>query len=93
MTYLRKAARGQECQLRLMAICQGGTDTTVLAHIRRAGSGGIGIKPPDTVGIWCCHRCHEVLDGRAGNVRAHDSDILDGLIRTLCELDKQGILK
>lgn len=57
MTILRKAARGQPCMVRLPG-CDGGGETTVLAHYRMAGYCGTGMKPPDELGAWCCDRCH-----------------------------------
>lgn len=30
---LRNSARGQLCKLQLLGVCQGGTETTVLAHL------------------------------------------------------------
>lgn len=61
---LRKLARGQPCQVRLPG-CDGGGDTTVLAHYRIAGLCGYGMKPPDVLGAWCCAKCHDLVDGRA----------------------------
>ena len=90
---LRAAARDQLCQLRLLSICNGDPATSVLAHIRRAGNAGTGMKPPDVSGIVCCSACHDVLDGRAGNLRAHDSDILDGLLRTHDLWRRLGLLR
>lgn len=60
---LRKLARGQPCQVRLPG-CDGGGETTTLAHYRLAGLCGMGIKPPDVLGAFCCSRCHDVVDGR-----------------------------
>lgn len=60
---LRKAARGQPCMVRLPG-CDGGGETTVLAHYRLAGTCGIGIKPDDAQAAWCCFNCHEIADGR-----------------------------
>lgn len=60
---LRKAARGQPCMVRLPG-CDGGGETTVLAHYRLAGTCGVGIKPPDELGANCCGPCHALVDGR-----------------------------
>lgn len=60
---LRKLARGQPCQVRLPG-CDGGGDSTVLAHYRLSGLCGMGLKPPDVLGAFCCARCHDVVDGR-----------------------------
>jgi hypothetical protein len=60
---LRTEARGKPCMVRLPC-CDGGGESTVLAHYRLAGTCGTGIKPPDELGAWCCARCHAVVDGR-----------------------------
>ena len=36
MADLRKAARGRECQVRIPGVCNGNSETSVLAHIRLA---------------------------------------------------------
>ena len=98
MTDLRKLARGQPCMVRLPG-CDGGGETTVLAHYRVAGMCGIGQKPPDASnGAWCCFHCHEIIDGRIKpesigytklQVRlAH----AEGVLRTVRELDIMGYL-
>ena len=46
MTKLREEARGRDCTVRLPG-CNGGGESTVLAHYRLAGTCGMGIKPPD----------------------------------------------
>ncbi|EHP0911263.1 DUF1364 family protein, partial [Escherichia coli] len=43
MADLRKAARGRECQVRIPGVCNGNSETSVLAHIRLAGLCGTGI--------------------------------------------------
>lgn len=93
MSKIRKAAQGQDCQIRLAGICSGDRETVVLAHIRRGGNAGVGMKPPNVSGIFACDRCHSVLDGRAGKLRAHDSDILDGMLRTHDILRKAGLVE
>lgn len=61
---IRDAARGQPCTLRLYAICCGDWSTTVLAHDRRNGAGGMGLKPKDEDGMLACFTCHDAIDGR-----------------------------
>jgi hypothetical protein len=60
---LRKAAQGQQCFVRLPG-CDGGGETTVLAHYRLAGTCGMGMKPDDEQAAWCCANCHDIVDGR-----------------------------
>lgn len=96
MTNLRKAARGRQCMVRLPGVCNGDPSTTVLAHIRRGGVAGMGMKPPDLVGVWACSACHDVIDGRrkyrAPLMRSLDADILDALCRTLAQISKEGLV-
>jgi hypothetical protein len=61
---LRKEARGRECQVRLPYVCNGNPETTVLAHFRLIGMSGMGMKPPDLFGSWCCSAFHDVVDRR-----------------------------
>ena len=92
---LRAFAKGQPCMVRLNC-CMGGTETTVLAHFRLAGTCGTGQKPPDLLGAWACQRCHDVCDGRRqsdmsrAEVRLYHAE---GVLRTVAELVKLGRLK
>lgn len=58
---LRKLAQGQPCMIRLRD-CDGGGETTVLAHYRL--NTGMGTKPDDNQGAWACCRCHDAVDFR-----------------------------
>ena len=62
-TPARKAARGQDCCVRFPG-CPNDTLTTVLAHLRMFGGGGVGMKPPDDEAVYACVYCHDVLDKR-----------------------------
>jgi len=65
MTPIRKAARGQECTLQLLGVCNGDSSTVVLCHSNRLADGkGMGLKAPDTAACFGCSACHDVLDGR-----------------------------
>jgi hypothetical protein len=95
MSKLRKEARDRPCMVRVPGICTGGGEDTVLAHYRLAGYCGTGIKPPDVLGAWCCHACHDAVDGR--NSQGRDSEWLrqchaEGVLRTVAELSKEGKL-
>lgn len=100
MTDPRKIARGKPCMVRLSG-CDGGGETTVLAHYRLAGTCGMGIKPPHWQAAWCCAHCHDIIDGRVYIVGLSQEAIprdtirlahAEGVIRTLYELDKMGEL-
>lgn len=62
-TPARKESKGMPCMIRLPG-CDGGGETTVLAHYRLAGYCGTGIKPPDEMGAFACVKCHDACDGR-----------------------------
>lgn len=90
---LRTLARGQECMVRLVGICNFNAETTVLAHIRRGGVAGAGQKPPDTCGVWACSACHDEIDARANRFKSDiDGDILEALCRQLAWYDKHEVL-
>ena len=87
MADLRKLARGRPCMVRLPG-CDGGGETTVLAHARIIGVSGIGIKSPDLLGAFCCAPCH----AKADTSRYHELDFLRGVMRTQALLIKEGIV-
>jgi hypothetical protein len=62
MSKIRNAARNQPCSLRLKG-CSFNNDETVLAHIRTVGV-GMGRKPLDSMAVFACSRCHDLIDGR-----------------------------
>lgn len=94
MTCLRKLARGQDCQVRIPGICNFDPETTVLAHYRLAGACGMGLKPHDLLGAWACSSCHDEIDRRTRLMDADSAALmhLEGVVRTLAELIKQGVI-
>jgi hypothetical protein len=63
-TAARRSAAGQDCTL-MFPGCTNDTETVVLCHIRQFGGGGTALKPPENESCYGCHRCHDILDGRA----------------------------
>lgn len=89
---LRKDARGRPCMVRLSG-CDGGGETTILAHYRLSGYCGIGAKPIDELGAWCCYSCHQIVDQRtpAPDGMTRDQVRLahaEGVMRTIAERAK-----
>jgi len=62
--HIRRAAQGERCTLQIVGVCNGRTDTTVLAHLPDE-SHGISRKSDDLSGAFGCDACHSVIDGRA----------------------------
>lgn len=89
MTDLRKLAKGKPCLVRMPG-CDGGGETTVLAHYRLAGYSGVALKPPDIMGAWCCAPCHDLIDGRAMLANLTKTEIrlahAEGCLRTAAEV-------
>lgn len=90
---LRELARDKPCLVRLPG-CDGGGETTVLAHYSLSGISGKGLKSPDTIGAWCCSRCHDLVDARV-KTKAFTREELrlahaEGVMRTLAELERLG---
>jgi len=87
---LRKDARNRPCMVRLPG-CDGGGETTVLAHFRLAGYCGTGLKPIDELGAWCCASCHSLIDGRTATKLTRDELRLahaEAVMRTIAERAK-----
>jgi hypothetical protein len=89
---LRKLANGQPCMVRLPG-CDGGGETTVLAHYRLAGQNGMGIKPPDVLGAWCCAKCHNLVDSREHLANLTRVEVrlahAEGCLRTIAKISKE----
>lgn len=87
---LRDSARGQDCTVRLPGVCSFDANTTVLAHLP-CGQKGMGMKGFDTVAVYACSACHDVVDGRAPG-EVDWADILRAIAETHESLIRAGIL-
>jgi hypothetical protein len=95
-TKLTKAARGRDCTVRLLG-CPNNTETTVLAHYRLAGTCGMGMKPNNLQGAWCCDYCHSVCDGRIKAPEGMTREDIrlahaEGVLRTIDILVREGVV-
>ncbi len=92
---LRKEAKGRDCQVRLVGVCNHNPETVVLAHIRVAGITGGGMKAPDKLGAWACSSCHDAIDMRTKTAYSRDELLLahlEGMARTQAVLIQEGKL-
>ena len=93
MANLRKEAKGRECQVRIPGICTGENETVVLAHYTRSWLRGMGSKPHDIFGVYCCAACHNAIDGRVRTNYSREQLRLmhaEGVLRTINILLKEG---
>lgn len=94
---IRESARGEECQVRIVGVCRGGTEHTIWSHAPLGAAGkGRGIKSLDVAGAYCCTACDAALDQAqrpAGMTR--EQVLLDwfhGHMRSLVMLARKGLL-
>lgn len=86
---LLQSAKDQPCVL-----CHAGR-TTVSSHLRSVEFGsGTGIKCPDYFTAWLCQSCHDLVDGRKGNLPASERREmwLRAYLRTVQQWFEQGIV-
>ena len=85
-------ARGRPCQVMIPGVCQGGTETTVAAHLDVPG---LNVKAHDIHVAWACYACHDWLHTQWTIKHVKDErDLLHlrGVIRTQKVLIKEGKL-
>lgn len=78
---LRNSAKGRDCELRLIGTCNGNNETTALAHIGH--DIGTSIKCNDTMAVFACSSCHDVIDGRVSYDGIANSNIEEDKLRAL----------
>lgn len=76
--------------VRLPAICNRNSETTVLAHIRLSGISGMGIKAHSLLGAWCCSACHSYVDTH--HDEATQLAFAHGIFRTQAKVFKEYAL-
>lgn len=83
-----KSAKGEDCTLRLVGICNFNPETTVAAHVgvRR----GMAIKCGDNMVVYACSRCHSAIDSAGRDQYA--SDKLRAIEETQEKLIEKGLL-
>ncbi|EKO3632384.1 DUF1364 family protein [Vibrio metschnikovii] len=85
---IMKSARGKQCTLRLVGICNFNPETTVAAHVglRR----GMGIKCGDNMVIYACSNCHAEID--SSSRESYAADKLRAVEETQESMIEQGLL-
>jgi cytochrome c551/c552 len=94
---ITESARGEICQIRLLATCNHNRDTTVWCHPAGSSSGkGIGMKAHDLLGAYGCSACHDVLDRRVGTELPRivvENAFHEGHQRSILILIEKGIIR
>ena len=82
-----RSAKGQPCAFRFPGICQGGTETTVWAHLNGGRFGkGMGIKAHDILGFHACFACHTYYDtGHGTKPLMSDAELLWAVLGAVTE--------
>lgn len=91
---LRKSAKDELCTLNFSG-CTTPDNTTVLAHLRMFGGGGMGLKPHDMEAVYACFNCHNKLDGRIPYTFDADVDyyVARALIKTHRRMIEKGLIR
>jgi hypothetical protein len=84
-------ARGMECQIRLVGICNFDNETTVPCHLRQAGLTGLCYIAESIFVAWGCSACHAYVDSHPGDV-AIQNDFMRGIFRTQQHLLDDGVI-
>jgi hypothetical protein len=98
MSRITESARGEECQVRVIGICNFDPATTVWSHANGLAAGkGIGMKSLDLLGTYACFRCHALIDRALplpdGMTRADVKlAFWEGHARSVQLLEKKGLL-
>jgi len=89
-TAIRKAARGQDCTMQVVGVCNFNPETTIHAHFP---SEIAGYKATDISGGQICSACHDWIDRR---IPSDDSDrefyMRRSQVRTMTRLVDMGII-
>jgi hypothetical protein len=96
MTFLRKAAEGEPCEIRVPGECRRDDQYTVLAHVRLIGLSGMSLKSDDMLAALGCDRCHDICDGRVPTLTyTYDQRrlmLLEAMARTQARRIEQGYI-
>lgn len=60
---IRQAARGEDCTVQILGVCNDNPETTVLAHLPDY-QGGMAYKASDLSSAFACSDCHDAIDRR-----------------------------
>jgi len=87
---LRDSARGEQCTLNIVGICNYDPATTVLSHLP---SEIAGYKSTDISSAYCCSSCHRIIDDRSKlSPQDYEFYCRRGQVRTLTRMEEKGLI-
>lgn len=86
---IRASAKGKDCTVRMIGVCNFNPETTVLAHI--GSFGGRGMKCGDNMAVYACSACHAAIGDHPSPETA--VDLIRALEETQQQLIAEGLLK
>ena len=93
---LRASARGRNCTLNIVGVCNSNPETVVLCHLPdETGTGIMAGKSDDWIAVFGCSSCHDILDGRVySNISKKDLDFYShrALLRTWRIMIEEGLI-
>ena len=93
---IRESARGEDCTVGVVGVCNRNPETTVLAHLQFDG-GIMAGKADDLSACYACSDCHDFIDRRNGLVNHKEQDYRwlymgRALARTIKRLHEKGVI-
>jgi hypothetical protein len=95
---ITESARGEDCAIRLVGICNFDRATTVWCHANGSAAGkGIGMKSHDLLGAYGCSACHAIVDRLVPLPSPYTREMVklafaEGHFRSLLLLIEKGIV-
>ncbi len=91
---IRNAAKGEECTLNIVGVCNYDPSTVVLCHLPDE-SHGMAKKSDDISACFGCSDCHDAIDGRIKGIHPDDKEFYfrRAQTRTWRRLIELGVIK
>lgn len=92
---ITQSARGEDCTLNILGVCNHNPETTVAAHVSD-GKRGVALKASDTSICFACSACHDVIDRRVHCEEFASREhwyLLRAVQRTIARLFELGVVK
>lgn len=89
---ITNAARGEQCTLQIVGVCNGNPETVVFCHFPDE-SHGISLKSDDLSGGFGCFACHQAIDLHKVEEEDREWYMRRSQTRTMRRLVERGVVK